>query len=721
MAGNHQRVPASDPILLKTVSRKANGNSSVRDLAAINAKLVRENEELARERDLLRMIIDSLPDFIYVKDSKSRFLMGNSACARALGASDPDEIVGKTDFDFSTKDSAERYFANEQAVMRSGQTLDTVESFVEKGAKESRWIRSTKIARHDGDGKIIGLIGIGRDITELKRAKEASNEELQKRTVQLSRERLLLRTLIDNLPDAIYAKDCAGRKTLVNPADLKNIGRKTEAESLDKSDFDFFPREIAEKFWADDQTVIRGQSVINREEYFLDEQGHQHWLLTSKLPLRETDGRIVGLIGIGRDITRQKQMQTELAYEQELLQTLLENSPTRIFFKDLQSRFVRFSNSKSQGTLDAMRKAWCINHPDAPPDAWPSHLANIDSFSKWLIGKTDFDTYPEAIARAAHSDEQEIIRTGQPVVSKLERAHLADGRVFWWLVTKLPWRDRDGNLIGTFGASQDVTPLKQAEESLRKFAAQLERSNRELQDFAYVASHDLQEPLRKIVVFGERLQEKAADRLEPETLDYLQRMRKAASRMQTLINDLLTFSRVTTKAQPFTQVNLAQTAREVIEDLEGRIETSKGRVEPGELPTIDAEPLQMRQLIQNLIGNALKFRRPEAPPIVKIEARVFSGVLPQAPPGTPDQEWCELTVSDNGIGFDEKYLDRIFNVFQRLHTRNEYEGTGMGLAIARKIVLHHGGIITGRSKPGQGAAFIATLPVSHPKSDSNES
>jgi len=580
MEGNHQQAQASDPILLPAANRKANGISGAHDLAIINAKLVQQNAELASERDLLRMIIDSLPDPIYVKDS-------------------------------------------------------------------------------------------------------------------------------------------AGRKTFANPADLKNLRCKTEAEAIGKSDFDFFPREIAEKFWADDQKVLRGQPVINREEYFLDEQGCQLWLLTSKLPLCDANGRIIGLIGIGRDITQQKQMQIELAYEEELLQTLLENSPARIFFKDLQSRFVRFSNSKAQDTLEAMRKAWCADHPNAPPNAWPSHLADIQSFSKWLVGRTDFDTYPEAIARPAHEHEQEIIRTGQAVVNKLERADLADGRVVWWLVTKLPWHDKEGNIIGTFGASQDVTSLKQAEESLRKSTTQLERSNRELQDFAYVASHDLQEPLRKIVVFGERLQEKAGDRLDPETLDYLQRMRKAASRMQILINDLLAFSRVTTKAQPFSPVNLAQTAHEVIEDLEARIEMTRGRVELGELPTIDAEPLQMRQLLQNLIGNALKFRRPEVPPVVKIEARVFSGVVPQAPPDTPNQNWCELTVSDNGIGFDEKYLDRIFNVFQRLHTRNEYEGTGMGLAIARKIVLLHGGFITARSAPGQGAAFIVTLPVSQPKSNSN--
>ena len=186
-------------------------------------------------------------------------------------------------------------------------------------------------------------------------------------------------------------------------------------------------------------------------------------------------------------------------------------------------------------------------------------------------------------------------------------------------------------------------------------------------------------------------------------------MQKATGRMQTLINDLLSFSRVTTKAQPFTPVNLAEVAAGVVEDLEGRIELVKGRVEVGTLPVINAEPLQMRQLLQNLIGNALKFRRPEAPPVVKVEAQIL------ADPDTPDKKLCRLTVSDNCIGFDEKYVDRIFNVFQRLHTRNEYEGTGMGLAIVRKIALYHGGDVTAKSKPGEGSTFIVTIPAAHPK------
>jgi light-regulated signal transduction histidine kinase (bacteriophytochrome) len=256
---------------------------------------------------------------------------------------------------------------------------------------------------------------------------------------------------------------------------------------------------------------------------------------------------------------------------------------------------------------------------------------------------------------------------------------------------------------------RDISERKLAEERLREFTTRLERSNRELQDFAYVASHDLQEPLRKISVFGDRLKAKHGEALGIEGMDYLDRMQKAAQRMQTLINDLLTFSRVTTKSQAFVQVDLQKVAREVLSDVETRIEQSGGSVQVGNLPTIEAEPLHMRQLLQNLICNALKFSRPGVKPLVRVDAFTFSEYTPLAANGM--REMMQLTVSDNGIGFDEKYLDRIFQVFQRLHNRSAYEGTGMGLAITRKIVEHHGGQITAKSKPGEGATFIVILPV----------
>lgn len=242
--------------------------------------------------------------------------------------------------------------------------------------------------------------------------------------------------------------------------------------------------------------------------------------------------------------------------------------------------------------------------------------------------------------------------------------------------------------------------LNAANESLR-------RSNLELEQFASVASHDLQEPLRKIQAFGDRLGTRCASELGEQGRDYLKRMLASAGRMRNLIDALLSFSRVTTKAQPFSPVNLALTAEDVAADLEERVERAGGKIEVGELPTIEADPLQMRQLLQNLIGNGLKFARPDAPPFVRVESRLIE---PEGEPGE-NGACCEISVRDNGIGFEEVYLDRIFELFQRLHGRQEYEGTGMGLAICRKIVERHHGSITARSAPGAGATFLVTLPL----------
>ena len=246
--------------------------------------------------------------------------------------------------------------------------------------------------------------------------------------------------------------------------------------------------------------------------------------------------------------------------------------------------------------------------------------------------------------------------------------------------------------------------LNEAAESVR-------RSNRELEQFASVASHDLQEPLRKIQAFGDRLQEKCAPQLGEQGQQYVERMLASATRMRNLIDSLLNYSRVTTKAKPFTSVDLAVTAREVVSDLEGRIRQTGGRVDVGPLPTIDADEMQMRQLLQNLIANGLKFSRPGEPPIVKVDSRMLK---------VDEQGHCEIAISDNGIGFEEIYLDRIFDVFQRLHGRQEYEGTGMGLAICRRIVERHGGTITAKSEPGSGATFIVTLPLTQAREESSD-
>jgi signal transduction histidine kinase len=247
----------------------------------------------------------------------------------------------------------------------------------------------------------------------------------------------------------------------------------------------------------------------------------------------------------------------------------------------------------------------------------------------------------------------------------------------------------------------DITEQMQSIEAMRRYAAQLEEANSALRDFAYIASHDLQEPLRKVRAMGSLLERHAGPALDDKARDYLNRMTAAAGRMQEMLEGLLAYSRVSTKANPFRPVSLDLLAREVLSDLEVRLKRSGGRVVIEPLPTIEADALQMRLLLQNLIGNALKFRHPDTPPLVRLSATRFE---------REGEAWMELCISDNGVGFDNRYIQKIFQPFVRLHGRSEYEGSGMGLAICQKIAARHGGSIRASGEPGQGAEFRVLLP-----------
>lgn len=252
------------------------------------------------------------------------------------------------------------------------------------------------------------------------------------------------------------------------------------------------------------------------------------------------------------------------------------------------------------------------------------------------------------------------------------------------------------------GLRDEIARRQSIEKVLNEYSTELTRSNQELEDFAYVASHDLQEPLRKIQAFGNLLLAEYGDSLGLEGADYLTRMHSAANRMSTLIADLLAFSRVTRTQHRRQPVDLARVLSDVTSDLEARINDTQARVSIGKLPVVTADPTHMRQLFQNLVGNALKFHRPDIPPVVMVRSKAKKGGY-------------EIRVSDNGIGFDEKYLDRIFAVFQRLHERSNYEGTGIGLAVCRKIVERYGGTITAESVKNKGSTFIIWLPTKKEK------
>lgn len=282
------------------------------------------------------------------------------------------------------------------------------------------------------------------------------------------------------------------------------------------------------------------------------------------------------------------------------------------------------------------------------------------------------------------------------------RNRAKDGTFYWVHTTIVPFLDESGRPYQYVSIRFEISRRKIAEERLKIYAAKLERSNRELQDFASIAAHDLQEPLRKILTFGDRLKSKCENVLPEEGRDYLERMMNAAARMRTLIDDLLSYSRVHSGAHSFARVDLNEIVSGVLSDLEVRIEQTGAKIKVDPLPEVEADASQMRQAFQNVIGNALKFHKPGVPPEIKIAVR------------KEEDKWV-ISIADNGIGFEERFRERIFSIFQRLHGRHEYEGTGVGLAIVRRIIERHGGSITATSQPGQGSTFIIQLPVNHEK------
>lgn len=318
---------------------------------------------------------------------------------------------------------------------------------------------------------------------------------------------------------------------------------------------------------------------------------------------------------------------------------------------------------------------------------------------KMLMPEPDRTNHDKYLENYHQTGDKKIIGIGREVSGRKK-----DGTKFplYLSVTEIHF---EGKQIFS-GIIHDISELKLSREKLRRYAAELERSNRELQDFAYVSSHDLQEPLRKIQAFGDRLLEKESANLSEPGQEYLTRMLNAAARMQRLINDLLSFSRISTKSRDFKPVDLNLVLKEVLSDVELLIERSGAEVESGTLPTIDGDYTQLAQVFQNLISNAIKFSNQGEKPHIKVSAKM---VLEQAHmTGTPGDEKVQLMFEDSGIGFDQKYADRIFHIFQRLEGQ-KFEGSGIGLAICKRVANRHGGDIRAESTLGKGTTFFLTL------------
>jgi PAS domain S-box-containing protein len=521
------------------------------------------------------------------------------------------------------------------------------------------------------------------DVSERKQAEENLNRLL----ADIQSQKYLLEGLVENSPAAIAVTEgMEHRLVLVNPVQ----------KALFPAIPEFVGRTVAE-IWPDHKEVFvpvldcvfqTGEPFFAADAPWLTDKGNgleEVFYTFSYSPLRGPDGNIEGVIVLSIETTEQvkirRQIEIELDERKKIEHNLLES----------ENRFRAMADgtpviiwvTEPDGKIGFINKAYS--------EFFGVTLEEVTSGS-WtmLIHPADTVAYIEKFMEC--SRERKIFRAEG-------RVRRSDGQWRWIDSYGQPRFSSAEEFLGMAGSSLDVTDRKLVEKELKHYVAELERSNQALHDFAYIASHDLREPLRKIKAFGHLLNSKFNGDLCAEGKDYIARMNSAADRMDEMLEGLLSYSGINTQGEPFMEVNLRLIVEQVLSDLELRIEETGGKVEVGELPVLRGDPLQLRQLMQNLIGNALKYNRKGEPAHVSVSCQVEGN------------GYIKINIRDKGIGFHMKDARRIFQPFVRLHGRSEYDGTGMGLAICQKIVERHGGSIIAESKLGIGTTFSIILPV----------
>jgi PAS domain S-box-containing protein len=483
------------------------------------------------------------------------------------------------------------------------------------------------------------------------------------------------RLIVENASEGIWIADRESITTFVNRRMADMLGFTVD-EMIGTSALQYVDRGHIDAIELN--LVKRRRGEKSRSEFtFIRKDGAPVWVVSHSTPLLDNSGSFMGTLAIISDITERRQMQEALIEERDKLRALIENMNEEVWFCDVH------------GKVNLMNRAARENLGLEKEEATELHLESLSSMLEIYDSPGHLRT-PED-APVARSLRGEVVR-GEEMIRN-QRTGAMIHREF----SSVPIKDAEGTIVGVVGVFRDIGARKEMEKRLMENAQELQRSNKELEQFAYMASHDLREPLRKISAFADRLRIHCGGQLDEKGLDYLGRMENAAHRMKQLIEGLLDLSRVTLREITFEKVNMSRIVNDVRSDLEVRIHETGAIIEAGDLPLIKADPLQMRQLFQNLISNSLKFCN--GSPRIEIKSRSL------------DDGNYEITIEDNGIGFSEDFLDILFKPCQQLNPRNKYEGIGMGLAICQRIVARHNGAITAKSTPGQGATFIITLPA----------
>jgi PAS domain S-box-containing protein len=615
-------------------------------------------EALRQSEERFRVVVSSTPDHVLVQDRNLRYTM---VINPQLGLTEHD-MIGKTDFDILVKEDAEKLTAIKRQVLETGKPVYVEPPLISQD-DEPEFFEGSYVPKFDAEGRCDGLIGYFRNVTKRKQVEEALRESEGR-----------LRAIFQSAEEAIITLDKEQRFLRANPAAGVITGVPCD--------------QLIGRFLSD--FVDPSFDLSSAWEGFL-----KSGRFKGEVPIRHSSGslrvveasgtRDIGLgrhLFIGRDVTEHKSAELAVKEAREYAESIIATVREPLVVLDADLRVVSTNRSFLQTFQVNKRETY-------------GRLIYELGNRQWSIPRL--------------RDLLEGILPRNAVFENFEMSHDFPnlGRRTMLLNARRLYRETKATELILL-AIEDITERKQVEEALRRSrdelelrvgerTADLELRNKELQNFVFVASHDLREPLRKIQTFGDMLTAKRDVPLDESSRNYITRMQRAAARMQDLLNSLLSYSRVITKGEPEDETDLGKSVKAALSNLEMIIREKNGRVEVGDLPRVRADHVSIIQLFQNLIENALKFHRDGEALHIKIHAKEV-------------RDAHEIYIEDNGIGFEEKYLDKIFLPFQRLHGRSsEYGGVGMGLAICKKIVERHGGSITARSKSGQGSTFIVDI------------
>ena len=703
---------SSTLLLLYRYYRTKIDNERISQLAQANAELQKSKEEQAKlylqatqNEATLDLIFEKAPIGMMVNNEDGQLLRANQAFCELVGYSES-ELKTKSYADFTHPDDIHKNLAYGEQ-LRLGE--------IDQFQMEKRYMH------RNGD-----VITVFLQVARLQRDEEGHSREVaqvvniskrKKMEEELLAQQHLLQGIIDNNSSLIYVKDMNGRYLMANKAYYAFLG-KTESELLSQTDHMLFPKEIADTFFENDQMVLAAGTAVQIEEVVNEPDG-LHTYLSVKFPLYDQDGKSHAIAGISTDITTRKKNEEALLHTTRQLQTIRQMGlelTSQLDFETLAELIITkvalLVNGDIGGIyihLPATQELKIVatnSHHRLPAGATIPDTEGVAGHV-WTTGKAIIiENYSEWNGRSANwvdvIGERSIMSV--PIVWQEQK----QGVINIVAATNTAFTQDDADVLLLFAANAAIALYNaKLHEELQKHTKELERSNRELKLFAYAASHDLQEPLRKIRTFSDRLQTRFEGQLDDRGQTYLTRMETAAARMQTLIEALLSFSRVTTDSNSYKPTNLNNVLQESLEDLETKIEETGAQITIDEsLPIIEADPTQIRQLFQNLISNALKFQPPQGTPQITISARLL-----------PDEQYpnfCEIDICDNGIGIEAEYESRIFGMFQRLHSRQQFDGTGLGLAICQRIVERHHGMILVQSQLGEGSQFTIQLPLKQP-------